>query len=80
MNLASWIILAIVIALLAFAVKATFFKRKSKGGCCDVGDKDALKQGASRPESCGGCTECSSCATQRNALKPRIIEQSGPSK
>ena len=39
MNLASWVILAIVIAVLALAVKATFFKKKSRGGCCDVGDK-----------------------------------------
>ena len=35
MNLASWIILGIVIAILALAVRATFFKKKNHCGCGD---------------------------------------------
>lgn len=41
MNPASWVILALVVVIVGFAVKATFFKKKSKGGCCDVGDEHA---------------------------------------
>ena len=38
MNLASWIILLIVLVIVGLAIKATFFKKKSRGGCCDTGD------------------------------------------
>lgn len=41
MNFASWIILLIVIVIVGLAIKATFFKKKSRGGCCDTGDKPA---------------------------------------
>jgi len=55
-NLASWIVLGIVIVAVGFAIKATFFKKKSKGGCCDLGD-EPMKCPAS---GCSGCS-CTSC-------------------
>ena len=80
MNLASWIILAVVIAILALAVKATFFPKKRHGGCCDAGDPMKLTEGADCPgcpsarglSSCQGCSACEGGATARNALKPVI--------
>ena len=73
MNLASWIILAIVVAVLALAGKATFFKKKSRGGCCDVGDKRDDDSGLSElkcSSGCEGCSSCEGCAAARNNLQP----------
>ncbi|MBE6473436.1 MAG: FeoB-associated Cys-rich membrane protein [Coriobacteriaceae bacterium] len=56
MNLASWVILGIVLLAVVLAIRATFFK-KSKGGCCDVGDS----QGGCSASGCAGCS-CSSCS------------------
>jgi hypothetical protein len=39
MNLASWIILGIVVLVVALAIRATFFKKDRKGGGCDPGDE-----------------------------------------
>ena len=39
MNLGSWFVLSIVVAIVGLAIKATFFNKKPRGGCCDVGDK-----------------------------------------
>jgi hypothetical protein len=52
MNLASWIILGIVVLVVALAIRATFFKKDRKGGCCDPGDQ---------PTGCpsSGCSSCS---------------------
>lgn len=86
MNLASWIILAIVVVALAFAVKATFFKgKKSKGGCCSCGDGDAMPvkpRGLSAQEeaqlrgcsgSCASCPAASGCsAVSKNAVLPIV--------
>ena len=55
MNFASWVILAIVVAIVSLAVKATFFPKKRKGGCCDVGDP-------AQPCAQVGCSTCS-CAS-----------------
>lgn len=78
MNLASWIILAIVIAVLALAVRATFFK-KNKGGCCGCssGDEPAPRDGGidlGITFGCGDCTACSGCAAKSNCLQPTIKE------
>ena len=73
MNLASWIILAIVVAVLALAVKATFFKKKSRGGCCDTGDKrddDLDLGGLVCSAGCDSCPSCEGCASARNNLQP----------
>lgn len=73
MNLASWIILAIVVAALALAVKATFFKKKARGGCCDTGDKrdDELDlNGLMCSAGCDSCPSCEGCAAARNSLQP----------
>ena len=75
MNAASWIILIVVIAVVGLAIRATFFKKKPRGGCCDVGDKPSRSGGAASgcPEcsatSCGGCTGCSGIAMKNN-LQP----------
>lgn len=62
MNLASWIILAVVIAIVALAIRATFFKKKSRGGCCDCGDlpspSDCEKQPSPGCSACSGCPHC----------------------
>ena len=73
MNLASWIILAIVIAGLVLAVKATFFKGKKRGGCCDTGDKhdnDLDLSGLMCSSGCDSCPSCQGCAAARNNLQP----------
>lgn len=73
MNLASWIILAIVVAILALAVKATFFKKKPRGGCCDTGDKpadDLNLSGLVCSSGCEGCSARNGCASVRNNLQP----------
>lgn len=73
MNFASWIVLAIVVAALALAVKATFFKKKSRGGCCDPGDKrddDLDLSGLMCSASCDSCPSCEGCAAARNNLQP----------
>ena len=74
MNLASWIILGIVVALLALAVKATFFKKKGHGGCCDAGDErsdnDLDLSGLMCSSSCDGCPASGNCVSARNNLQP----------
>ena len=76
MNLASWIILGILIVVLAFAVRATFFKKKPRGGCCDVGDRDARTAAQDAGQQLDyaslGCANCNGCgaATTAGALKP----------
>jgi hypothetical protein len=57
-NLASWIILLIVVAVLALAVKATFFKKKSRGGCCDTGDKHDARDKREMRDEQGAKAEC----------------------
>lgn len=48
MNLASWIILGIVIVIMALAVRATFFGGRKKGdGCCDTGNIPASTESCS---------------------------------
>ena len=79
MNLASWIILAIVVGVLALAVKATFFKKKRHGGCCDVGDvhdkgdgrnENLDLSGLTCSSHCSSCTSCEGCAFAKNSLQP----------
>ena len=73
MNLASWVILLIVLAILALAVKTTFFKKKSRGGCCDTGDKaadDLDLSGFACSSGCEGCASRNGCAASRNNLQP----------
>ena len=63
MNLASWIILGIVVAIIGLAVKATFFGKKKRGGCCDCGDPVAH---GCAPSACTGCAEHASCNHVQN--------------
>lgn len=74
MNLGSWIVLALVVALLFGAVRATFFRKtKMRGGCCNVGDnhradgklntpllKEEEQAKLNSARNCnGGCQGCS---------------------
>jgi hypothetical protein len=79
-NLASWIVLGIVIIAIGFAIKATFFKKKRKGGCCDTGDKPLGSKAGSNafgcsPSACSTCS-CSSCSEMAARYKP-IEKDSG---
>lgn len=56
MNFASWVILGVVVLAVALAIRAVFFKKSSKGACCDQGDKPT----ACAPSACSACT-CASC-------------------
>ena len=60
MNLASWIILGIVILIVVLAVYSVFFKKDRKGGCCDVGGKPV---GCECPSP--ACPACSACCGRR---------------
>lgn len=77
MNLGSWIVLAIVLVVVGFAIKATFFKGKAKGGCCDVGDapegNPACAACAQAPSD-GRCAGCDGCSAARFTLQPTIVE------
>ncbi len=82
MNFASWVILAIVVAVLALAVRATFFKRKS-GGCCGGHDDAKGPRGnATEAAGCSGCSgkSCETCAVWSTMLQPRIIPLDPPSR
>jgi hypothetical protein len=65
MNLASWIILAIVVAIIILAIRATFFKKSAKGGCCDTGSPDTSGKGGgiSISGACSACSSCPSCSS-----------------
>ena len=67
MNLASWIILGIVVLLVGLAIRATFFKKKSKGGCCDTGDEPLDCSSA----GCSSCS-CAHCSVAKNVRQPTI--------
>lgn len=56
MNLASWVILGVVVLVVVLAIRATFFKKNRKGGCCDQGDKAM----SCTPSACSSCS-CGSC-------------------
>ena len=73
MNLASWIILAVVVLILGLAVRHTFFGGKAHGACCDSGDATAAK-GASGCAGCAGCSGCSACHACAHAPQVRIVE------
>ena len=45
MNLASWIVLLVVMSVVVLALRATFSKKKSSRGCCNCTNR----------ESCAGC-------------------------
>ncbi|MBR2834182.1 MAG: hypothetical protein IKE43_00505 [Coriobacteriales bacterium] len=61
MNLASWIVLGIVLVIVGLAIKATFFGKKSAhGSCCDTGG---------RMPACTGCPSCSACAARLQAAQ-----------
>ena len=86
MNLGSWFVLAIVVAIVGLAIKATFFKKKPRGGCCDIGDPGdvpACCQGKAPadPATCGkepgsaACGGCDGCSAARFTLQPIIREQ-----
>ena len=66
MNLASWIILAILIVIMALALRSSLSKRK-KGGCCNTSD------GKSNC-ACHDCKTCESCSIAKNALQPTIVD------
>lgn len=91
MNLASWIILAIVVVIVGLAVKATFFKKKSRGGCCDTSDKPSSHscceskkpRGLQEPAECDGSEyqiklesgACGSCTLCRDSATARNAVQ-----
>lgn len=91
MNLASWIIVAIVAAIAAFAVKATFFKKQSRGGCCDTGDvrtegsccESSEPRSLQEPADCDGSDfqikwergACGSCTLCRDSAVARNAVQ-----
>ena len=56
MNLASWVILGVVVLVVVLAIRATFCKKNRKGGCCDQGD-EAM---SCTPSACSSCP-CGSC-------------------
>ena len=72
MNLASWIILAIVVAALVLAVRATFFKKERRGGCCDVGDTVRGAELGKNGRGCNACVACDGCAGSTHCLQPTI--------
>jgi len=71
MNLASWVILAVVVLVLGLAVRHTFFSGHAHGACCDTGDAAKHGAGCSGCSGCSGCTGCSACA---HAPQVRIVE------
>jgi len=77
MNLGSWIVLAIVVAIVGLAIKATFFKKKPRGGCCDVGDAPGCPSCAACTQTPGdaACGGCDGCAAARYTLQPTIRER-----
>ena len=74
MNAASWIILAIVVAIVALAIRATFFKRGTCNAC--HGAQDGTPGEAPAENRCSSCCEqgtaCSACPIAKNALQPTI--------
>ena len=66
MNLASWVILAVLVAVIGLAVKATFFGKRAKGCCCDTGDSPA--RGAK------SCCEHSTASTQMPRARANAAE------
>ena len=74
MNAASWIILAIVVAIVALAIRATFFSGKRSCGCHSAQDGSPGETPAET--RCSGCCEqgaaCSSCPIAKNVLQPTI--------
>lgn len=72
MNLASWIILAIVVAIVALAIRATVSK-KGHGSCCDTGDSPTEHHCDCPSDSaCASCSSCTSCPVAKNTLMPTI--------
>ena len=73
MNAGTIVALAIVIAVIAFAIRATFFKKDH--GCCGgagtPGKQDAGAHGDVSP-GCSSCAGCKGCASQANCLQPVI--------
>ena len=66
MNLASWIILGIVVAIVALAARATFSKKRRGRACCDAGDPISCAGCSSYTgdsQACASCTECPACKT-----------------
>ena len=74
MNAASWIILATVVAIVALAIRATFFSGKRSCGCHSAQDGSPGETPAEA--RCSGCCEqgaaCSSCPIAKNVLQPTI--------
>ncbi len=74
MNFASWVILLVVIAIVALAIRSVFFKKESCCGCSHEDGKEspAKTDCASSGCSCDHCTSCQGAATARNTLQPTI--------
>lgn len=82
MNVASWIILGIVVVVAILACRSAFGKARGSSCCtsnkntCDSINKDCLQNdilGCSG--SCASCSACKGSATSRNALVPIVREQ-----
>ena len=74
MNAASWIILAIVVAIVALAIRATFFSGKRSCGCHSAQD-DSPGETPAEARCSGFCEQgaaCSSCPIAKNVLQPTI--------
>lgn len=69
MSIGAWIVLLVIIAWAAIAIKVYFFggfkkkkgQKASIGACCDTGD-----------ENCAACAGCNEPATRRNAVAPIV--------
>ena len=76
MNLASWIILAIVCAVVALALRSTLSKKRA--GCCgthdeaDLEHEAGLEHGRDTAPGCDRCACCEGCASAKNCLTPTI--------
>lgn len=81
MSIGSWILLAVIIAWAAIAIKVYFFggfkkkgSRSKVGSCCGTGDDDFTISFS----ACSGCSKrngCAAAATSRNAVAPTIKPQ-----
>lgn len=81
MNVASWIILAIVIVWIGFAIRSAFFGGSKKRSSCHNAfpDDEELKL----PSACAGCSkgDCSGCTSlKRNVPTPVIRELEAPTR
>lgn len=81
-NVASWIILAVVIVWIGLAVRSAFFGGSKKSSCHDKEDVrlDAASdadEGFQLPSACSGCSKgnCSGCPSANRDIPTPIIHE-----